>query len=170
MSPRDLRRWLPRLGLAYVVAGLLAATQPGFEVFPFFSWFLFPVVPGDDPRYELVVETLEGVPVTPPRDIQALGYIDDPKAMDLWVTTQRLGRSLETGSATAALAVRRIVEGSFLCGDTRYAVEKVWFDPLERWETGAVRARTRIARFESRADCARSPWVPARRGWREAEP
>jgi hypothetical protein len=155
---RRARRWLPRFAAAYLALALAAVSAPGFEVFPFFCWFLFPIAPGAEPRYELRVSTFEGAHLETPEDVQRLGVYRDPKAMDLWVMTQRLGAALEAGRTEEAARARRIIEGSFLCAPTRYRVDRVAFDPLARWSTGQVRSRETLAHLESRADCGRSPW------------
>lgn len=159
MRDPTLRRSLPRWGAAYVVAGLLAAAAPGFEVFPVFCWFLFPVVPGPEPRFELVVSQLGGEPVDPPTDVQRLGLVRDPKAMDLWLATQRLGAAVERGDERDRAKARRLIETGFLCQGARYRLDRVQFDPLERWQTGHVRERTPLVAFDSEAACARSPWA-----------
>lgn len=158
MSYWRLRRWLPRLGGAYVVAGLLAAAAPGFEVFPFFCWFLFPIVPGDEPRYELVVSEHAGTTVTPPADVQTLSVVRDPMAMDLWLATQRLGVALADGDTAAVARERRLIEANFVCAPSRYRIDRVLFDPLERYRSGTVKSRATVRQFKSLEGCRSSPW------------
>lgn len=159
MSPSLLRRWLPRLGALYVGLGLLAALRPGFEVFPFFSWFLFPIVPSTEPRYELVVEQLEGRGFEPAVNVMTLGWVRDPKAMDLWSNTQRLGTSLERGEADGVRLMRTVLEGNYLCPPSRYRVERVVMDPMERWQTAQVRERKVLATFDSGSSCTHAVWA-----------
>lgn len=154
-----LRRWLPRFGLGYVLAGLLAAAAPGFEVFPFFCWFLFPIVPGAEPRFELVVHAHGGETLSPPQDIQQLDLLEDPMAMDLWLLTQRLGRAAQADDINEIERTRTLIEANFVCAPSRYTVDEVRFDPLERYATGKVRARTVVAHFQSATGCGRSPWA-----------
>ena len=158
MGYRALRRWLPRAAGIYGLAGLLAAAAPGYEVFPVFCWFLFPIVPGAEPRFELVVETIGGEAVEPPVDIQTLGRVKDPMAMDLWLATQRLGKALLTADRREIERVRTLIEANFVCAPSRYRVDEVRFDPLVRYRTGEVEGRRVLARFRSQDGCERSPW------------
>ncbi|MEO1234488.1 MAG: hypothetical protein AAFZ18_36910 [Myxococcota bacterium] len=159
MSYWRLKRWLPRLGGAYVVAGLLAAAAPGFEVFPFFCWFLFPIVPGAEPRYELVVSEHAGTAVTPPADVQTLDVVRDPMAMDLWLATQRLGVALAKDDSAAVSRERRLIEANFVCAPSRYRIDRVLFDPLARYRSGEVTHRETVQAFASTEGCRRSPWA-----------
>lgn len=155
-----LRRWLPRFGGLYVVAALFATAAPGFEVFPFFCWFLFPVVPGFEPRYELVVEVVEGESIDPRTDFQRLGRIKDPMAMDLWLATQRLGQALDRNDGEAVNRERALIEDNFICAPRRYGIDKVEYDPLERWQTDEVKARRTLQVWtSSTSGCRSSPWA-----------
>lgn len=154
-----LRRWLPRMGLGYVLAGLLAAGVPGFEVFPFFSWFLFPIVPTTELRYELVLHRHVGAAIEPPRDLQEMKIFSDPTAMDLWLATQRLGKELTRDGEAGAAATRALIEANFVCAGSEYAVHEVRFDVLDRWVKKETVSRRELVRWESKGPCRSSPWA-----------
>jgi hypothetical protein len=156
---RALRRWLPRLFGAYLVAGFLAVSAPGFEVFPFFCWFLFPVAPNTVERYALVVEAWGGMPVTPPTTFQALDVVEDPHAMDAWTSIQALGRAVEAGDADRVARLRRRLEMNYLPAPSRYRLVRRTFDPLERWRTGRIRSEQILQTFASDEGCAEVPWA-----------
>lgn len=159
MGYGSLRRWLPRLAGVYLLGALAAVAAPGFEVFPVFCWFLFPVVPGYEARYELTVTEAGGVRPDAPTDIQQLDEFDDPKAMDLWVVTQRLGKAVARKDEAGVAAARRLLEGSYLCAPSRYAMTELHFDPVERWRSGAVQSSRILASFSSTEGCETSPWT-----------
>lgn len=159
MGYKTVRRWLPRLGGGYLLAALLATAAPGFEVLPFFCWFLFPIVPGHDARYELVALELAGSPISPPRDYQTLDLVKDPMAMDLWLATRRLGQALEGQDEDRIRRERHLIESNFLCAPSHYAVDRVVFDPLKRWRNHRVEARKRLAVFTSSTGCQILPWA-----------
>lgn len=162
MGYRTLRRVLPGALWAYLVAGFLAAAAPGFEVFPFFCWFLFPVTPNVETRYELMVERLGERRWSEPVRYQSLDLVEDPHAMDLWFSVQALGDALEAGEGATVADVRRRLELNFLPSPSRWGVDRVRFDPLERHRTGEVEERARIATFTSSVGCARIPWASGR--------
>ena len=149
------------MGAVYVVLGLLATMAPGFEVFPFFCWFLFPVTPNVETRYELVVEQLGGDVLSPPAEYQSLDLVEDPMAMDLWIAVQDLGRAVASKDADEVAVLRRRIELNFMPAPNRYRLERVTFDPIERWRDGRVRARETVTVYSSSVGATRIPWTYA---------
>lgn len=158
MSYRFVRIWLPRLLPAYVFAGMLASAAPGFEVFPFFCWFLFPVTPTVETRYELEVERLGGQALAEPTPFRKLHLVAEPHAMDAWTAIQALGRALRDEDPAEVTRLRRRLEANFLPGPSRYQVVEVVFDPMERWRGEADRGRRVLARFDAEGGCREVPW------------
>lgn len=146
------------MGITYIILGLAAAAVPGFEVFPFFCWFLFPVVPGNEYRYELMIEKHPLVNVEQRINYQELGWVKDPMAMDLWLATRRLGYALNSGDDRLATKTRSLIEGNFICAPTQYAIDRVQFDPLDRWHTHTVQERKTLATFTAEAPCKTPLW------------
>ena len=161
MRYRTMRRRLPQLGALYVVLGLLATMAPGFEVFPFFCWFLFPVTPNIETRYELVVSEIGGRSLTPPAEYQSMDLVEDPMAMDLWIAVQDLGRAEENDDTDAVGRLRRRIELNFIPAPNRYRLDRVTFDPLERWRDETVRKRETVAAYTSSVGATRIPWTYA---------
>ncbi len=159
MRYRTMRRLLPRLGAAYLALAGLALTAPGFEIFPFFCWFLFPVTPNVERRYELMVSQIGGRPVDPPAEYQSLDLVEDPMAMDLWIATQDLGRAVKAGDDARIRGLRQRIELNFIPAPNRYTLQRVTYDPLERWRHGAVRARENVAEYTSATGAASIPWT-----------
>lgn len=158
MSYRFARTWLPRLLPTYVVAAMLASAAPGFEVFPFFCWFLFPVTPTVETRYELEVERLAGQALAQPTPFRRLHLVAEPHAMDAWTAVQALGRAVRSNDQTELARLRRRLEANFLPGPSRYRVVEVVFDPMERWRGEADRRRTVLATFDAEGGCKEVPW------------
>lgn len=142
----------------YLVAGALAVLAPGFEVFPFFCWFLFPITPNTVQHYALELQTVGGQPVSAGTTFQTLHLVQDPQAMDVWVSTQALGKAQEAGDAATVDRIRRRLEANFLPAPSRYRLVKKTFDPLERWETGKEQTEV-IADYAAPTGCQRSPWA-----------
>lgn len=159
MPYRRLRRLLPALGGAYLVLGFCAAAAPGFEVFPFFCWFLFPITPNVEERFALSVHEIGGRRFEEPVEFQSLDVIEDPHAMDVWFSVQALGQAVVDDNAREAERIRRRLEANFIPSPSRYTVDQVTYDPIERWRQGTVRSRTTLAVFTSSTGCTRSPWA-----------
>ena len=147
------------MGVIYVILGLAAAAAPGFEVFPFFCWFLFPVVPGHEAKYELIVTEVEGDIIHPPTNYQKLDRIKDPMAMDLWLATQRIGHAIDHDNSNAALRTRALIEANFLCGPSQYHIDRVYYDPLVRWREGRDQSRETIATYTNLTPCPHGSWA-----------
>jgi hypothetical protein len=159
---RSLRRLLPVALWTYIALGFAAAAAPGFEVFPFFCWFLFPLTPNVETRYELMVERMGDEAWADPVNYQELDRVEDPHAMDLWVAVQALGAAIERDDEDAVPRARRMLEANFIPGPSRYGVDRVRFDPLVRFRTDEIEDRARIATFTSSTGCTRIPWAYAR--------
>ncbi|MEO1337745.1 MAG: hypothetical protein AAFV29_19025, partial [Myxococcota bacterium] len=149
MRYHRLRRLLPQVGIGYVILGLIATMAPGFEIFPFFCWFLFPVTPNVETRYELVVSTMAGRALPAPMEYQSLDLVDDPMAMDLWIAVQDLGKAIAREDKARVDVLRSRIELNFIPAPNRYRIERVTFDPLERWRDGTVQQRAPVASFTS---------------------
>ncbi len=119
--------------LCYAVLGLCASAAEKFEVFPFFSWFLFAVTPNQIIQYEL----------TPSPQLSALGTL---LVVDLHVLVQRFGRALETKDRHAE-QLRRRLESNFFVSPCDYVVTRTESDPIARWLDGTIESRQRVAEF-----------------------
>ena len=66
-SYRARRAFLPVLLASYVAVALTSAPAGTIELFPFFSWSLFSRSLNERGDYTLVVRSVDGHPVNPPR-------------------------------------------------------------------------------------------------------
>lgn len=109
-----------RLAWMYALLGVCASVNQNYEVFPFFSWFLFPLTPHYVERYEL----------SPKPSLTALGALH---LTDLDQLVQRLGKAVDAGDQKQTLEVRSLLEQNFLMTPCGYRVVKLRYDPLARW-------------------------------------
>ncbi|MGF1511185.1 MAG: hypothetical protein ACFB9M_16960 [Myxococcota bacterium] len=156
---RRLRSWFPRLLSSYILAGLMATAVPGFEVFPFFCWFLFPITPSVEDRYALEILTLGGRSVHPPALFQDLDLVEDPFAMDAWTSIQALGRAFERGDMGAVHTLQRRLQMNFLPAPSQYRLVRLRFDPLERFRTGRIQQRKALWTVTASVGCTEIPWA-----------
>lgn len=128
----------PKLvALGYAVLGLCASANQKHEVFPFFSWFLFPVTPNRVTHYEL----------SPRPTLSSLGRTHQ---MDLHVLQQELGAALERGDTVTTSTMLSRLKRNFLACPSRFAVVRTEYEPTARWSTGAVYSSRTIAEFTCR--------------------
>lgn len=123
--------WLPA---GYAILGLAAVAAPGYEVFPFFCWFLFPVTPNQVERYVLKVERDRGVTFEPPvpyESSKSFGSLRN--SMDLQIAAQLLGAALERGDMHDATGARKRIEANFLNPPCAYSIAVASYEPIERW-------------------------------------
>lgn len=121
---------------AYFIGGILTLLNPGQEVFPVYSWFLFALVPPSLPQYGLLLHDVNGRAVEPPRLYQeAEGFIAMPHDFTPYQLTQQLGAAIE-GRQQREDRYREVLEKNWLPPATRYEVVRINADPIARWKSG----------------------------------
>ncbi len=96
----------------YALLGLLALSAPNYEVFPFFSWFLFPVTPATVTRFGVQIQHPAG-------DSTNRWYEQDTSlgvarhSMDAQVLIQTLGSAVERKDLVSVHQMRSTFEGNF---------------------------------------------------------
>ena len=125
----------------YFAGGLLTLLRPGQEVFPVYSWFLFPLVPHAGPEYELLLHEVNGRSVDPPRLYQeAAEFVDSPHSITVHQLTQQMGKALERGENESSY--RELLEKNWLPPHTSYDLVKINADAIGRWKTGQYEMET----------------------------
>ncbi len=137
-SLRGLRRGLRWAALGYAVAALWGGLLvPGYEVFPFFSWFLFPLTPTTEVRYELVVTEQGGRRLPEPLTLRHFPPRAEPLPVEAYYLVQSLGEALWRKDPSEVSHVRRLLDGPFLPSSCRYRILRVSGQPMdllrERW-------------------------------------
>jgi hypothetical protein len=129
---RILRGWVAIFLVGYFVLGLGTAMLPQQEVFPLYSWFLFPSVPGRQTRYALRLEEPQG----PLLYQEAEGFVANPHSVTVDELVQQLGLAVKQGRVNEQQRIRQVLEKNHLPSSCRYELVTITFDPLIRWRTG----------------------------------
>jgi hypothetical protein len=103
----------------YFIVGLGTLLLPAREIYPFYSWFLFALVPQNaTTHYELILYEVNGQPLDPPRRYQeADGLVRSPHNVTVYRLTQQIG-------ATQDARARELLEKTWLPPNTRYEIIK----------------------------------------------
>jgi hypothetical protein len=136
-----------------VLAGLLALqflgglgvlVMPAHEVFPLFSWFLFPLTPNSPQvRPVLQLEEYQGHRYEPACPMESVREVVPPaQAPTVVRLAQDLARAVAAGDEKGIALARQKLETNFLTGTGRYALAELSYDPIERLHGGPERART----------------------------
>jgi len=134
-----IRRVVPAFLIIYCLGGFLALLTPAYEVFPVFSWFLFPLTPGDEIHYELRVYEYGGVTVNPPCLYQEGGgrFVGE-HSIELFELIQSLGRATESKNDLGEQGVLLLLE-NYLKAPYQVELVNVSYSPVERWKTGSAK-------------------------------
>jgi hypothetical protein len=146
---RILRGWVALFLAGYFVLGLATAILPQQEVFPVYSWFLFPLVPGQQTRYALrLLETPGQKFATPLLYQDAEGLVANPHSVTVDELVQQLGLAVKTGKTDEQQRLRQVLEKNHLPSQCQYELVTIVFDPLGRWRTKQYEIRS-IAQYRS---------------------
>jgi hypothetical protein len=116
---RRARRGITLFLAVYFIVGLGTLLLPVREIFPFYNWFLFALVPQETTtHYELILYEVNGQPLDPPRRYQeAEGLVPSPHNVTVYRLTQKIGATNDAGS-------RELLEKDWLPPKTRYEIIK----------------------------------------------
>ena len=136
MTPyRRLRLVAVAALLAELGVGLGGALTPRREIFPFASWFLFSLVPGQTSDYDLVLRAVDARPLDPPpRFSQAGRLVATPHSIVTYNLIQQLGHAVEHGEPGIDI-LRQQVDAQFTEPLIHYDLVKATYRPVERWES-----------------------------------
>jgi hypothetical protein len=113
---RRARRGISLFLAIYFVVGLGTLLLPAREIFPFYSWFLFALVPQGAPHYELILRRVDGKLLDPPRRYQeAEGLVRSPHSVTVYKLTQQIG-------ALNDVHARELLEKYWLPPNTSYEI------------------------------------------------
>ena len=125
--------------------GLVRAGYGGpNEVFPFFAWDLFSVVPNEVDDYGVRVRELDHQPLSPPRFFEELPDVAQAFSTVDYVIVQQLGAAQQRGDAVRQGQLQRLLLDNLLGRGKQARLELVRrrFDVLERYRTGHFRKLT----------------------------
>jgi hypothetical protein len=130
----------------YAVVGVGSALMPKRilpygQVYPFFSFFLFPLTPNTVAKYAVRVLERNGQVLEPPRllpepESSNRGHV---RIVQLHRIVQQLGDAQKRGDRDRVSTLRHLLERNYLSEGTRYELTRLVYNPLERWKTGACR-------------------------------
>ena len=136
----------PALMLAIGLSALGTLQQ---EIFPFYSWFLFALVPNAKSTYQIVILSSGGKTLPSPRMYnEADDIVSNPHSIVAYKVMQRLGKACKHGDAAGIARERHFIEANFKPG-TQYEVLRLHSDPIERWRTHEVVIREVVGTFEA---------------------
>ncbi len=144
-------RWIAvALLVAEFVVGMVGYLTPRKEIFPLASWFLFLLVPHHTSDYDLILRAHDGTPIDPPLPYsQSPGLVIAPHSIVTYQLIQQLGDAETRHDAAHIPSLRRQIDAQFRLWRVQYDLVRNTYQPVERWETGRVRARQTLASFTS---------------------
>jgi hypothetical protein len=151
MSYPTLKKFvLSSLALYFVIGVCVNYLTPTREVYPFFSWNLFSGIP--NVGHETVLEILlyEGTEYDPPLQAAENAFVfqyahQTPNYYRPLITD--LGNAIKSHDAPRIADDRKKLERVFPPSPVRYRIVEITYDPLERWNTGALRSRNILGEF-----------------------
>ena len=141
-SYRRRQHFLVVILVLQLVGGLGVLLVPGQEIFPLFSWFLFPLTPSPGVRFEVRILEFQGrdFPVgVAPADLP--GVVEPTQLPTLVAVGRNLGRALAAGDEAEVRHQRGLLEAGLLHGVGRYESVEVTFDPRRQLEAGQEQVR-----------------------------
>ncbi|SDU23247.1 hypothetical protein SAMN05444156_2752 [Verrucomicrobium sp. GAS474] len=131
---------------AAALLGFAALGTPLLEVFPFYSWILFPVEPNGK-GYQVYIERVGEKWFAPPLPFnQAEGVVRNPRSVVLFRVIQRLGRACREGNEAEVVRQRGYLEAAMEPG-TVYGLTAVEADPITLWKTKQPARETPLRTF-----------------------
>ena len=128
--------------------GMVGYLTPRKEIFPLASWFLFLLVPHHTNDYDLILRAGDGHPVDPPAPYSQLpALVAAPHSIVTYQLIQQFGDAVASRDDARERSLRRQIEGQFLVPRVQYDLVRNTYQPVERWETGQVRARRTLRSF-----------------------
>jgi hypothetical protein len=123
--------------LIYLSIGLLGLLTPRQEIFPFFSWFLFPETPQIPQReYNLRLFEVNGVHhgVEPYyKDAPSAEYAEQPNSPEVWQIIQNMGKAYLAEDTERLNELRHLLETAWIPNVTGYSLVMIDYDPIKRF-------------------------------------
>lgn len=123
------------------------------EIFPFFSWDLFTVIPGQEVRATIYLVAVDGREFEEP-----LPFFETEHVRGSRVTVSRLAGQLTEAlrrDPNRASVLREGLEGNHLPRRVEWSLVHERFDPVERWRSGELLDAWEVARFSTVDDPCR---------------
>ncbi len=158
---RSLQRLIPWLLVGYVLVALAVIPTRRHEVIPFFCWFLFPITPNVEERYQLWITQNAGRRLPQATAFErAAAFVGQPHSMDAYVGIQTMGKAFRQHDGTMFERARQTVEANFLQAPCGYQLVYLRQDAYEIWHGGLPETRRILASFQ-----CETPGAPLRSEW-----
>ena len=150
MSYIGLKIFLVSFLVLYCTGGFLShQRKPEQEVYPFFSWFLFPSVPYIQTEFVILIHEFNGKTIEPPRFSTEIKGVLSFHGAGYYKITQELGRGILNENEDKIENLREQFEKLFLSHPVLYEVVQITFDPIERWKTEKILHKKSISMFHT---------------------
>ena len=150
LAYKRLRAVVVALLVVEFVVGMGGALTPRREIFPFASWFLFLLVPHQINDYDLILHSNQDFPIDPPQPYREASWlVISPHSIVTYNLVQQLGDAVACRDDARRGRLRRQVDALFTQPRVQYDLVRNTYQPVERYETGRVRARQTLASFTS---------------------
>lgn len=138
MKGYQRKKWACFLFLCCIVLiGYSAIPLPGNEIFPFYSWTMFSLVPAQESEYVVLITEFQGKPVRPPQEFQRAGdMVVNHASIVAYRDIQNMGLAYEANDSKLFQHYQSLFEQNYLLPQTHYELDKTTYDPLTRWRTG----------------------------------
>lgn len=146
--------------LLYAVIGIAGLATPQQEIFPIFSWFLFPITPQmTEHEYNLRLFEVNGIYRSAEpfyKDAPSAEYAEKPNSPEAWQIIQNLGKAYIKGDQERVLELRRLLEISYIPNVTGYALIQIGYNPIKRFQRDpdafGERTLERFSRLEPKGE------------------
>ena len=138
------RRLLPPLLVVGYLAGLVLLDRgTKAEFFPFFNWSLFPQTTAQRSDWALLIYSIDGQQLDPPRLYYDLkDTFDAARSGDstLMKLVRRLGVAVQSGDEHSVIELQSVVEETFMreAQTVEYELVVIHYDPIVRLRSGAI--------------------------------
>lgn len=146
-----LQRIVTLFLLFYVIFGSGTWLRAGVEYFPFYSWDLFSFVPNTVTDFGLLILSVDGQPLYPPRYFEtADDLFREAQSINAVRSVQNMGSAILRQEATEIGANQTQIEALYFTDYSRieYALVQRSYFPLNRFRTGAFQQEIEVGRFE----------------------
>lgn len=138
-----LRKGLFFLILIYFSVGMASFLTAKKEIFPFFSWSLFSVVPNPSPHYEIIIHQHNGKKLASPKSLyEAPSSIVNRSSAGAKFVIRDLGKAYLEDNKEEVIRLRTLLEKNFLKGNIKYELVSQVYDPIKRWKNGETQTNS----------------------------
>jgi hypothetical protein len=147
------------LTLYFLIA--LCIPGPGREIYPFFAWDLFSIIPNPKERYDLYIISYGDKKYDDPINYfsganlifrQKSGY-----PTQFYNIIQNLGRAIETDNSREINKNKEKIESIFHPYSFKYEIRTGTYDPVEYWKSKRYLSEKKLGVFESQNDSNENP-------------